>query len=119
MLKTDSVTGDFDSELSNLLIDEEVENIKIENKETKKDLQTLKIKISDLKQMWKSHVQVSSSLSTLSLTSHHSLSEDCSPDRPPELHCDQRTQEITELPDGGVSRGGQQAGGGADQLQAE
>ena len=57
MLKTDSVNGDIDSDLSNLLMDEEVENIKMENKETKKDLQTLKMKISDLKLMWKSHVQ--------------------------------------------------------------
>ena len=47
-----------DADLRNLLIDEEVENIKKENEETKKDLQVLKFKIFDLKQMWKTHIQV-------------------------------------------------------------
>ena len=58
LINNNSVNSDIDANLRHLLIDEEVENIKKENVETKKDLQTLKIKIFDLKQMWKSHIQV-------------------------------------------------------------
>ena len=60
LINNNSVNSDIDANLRHLLIDEEVENIKKENVETKKDLQTLKIKIFDLKQMWKSHIQVGS-----------------------------------------------------------
>lgn len=58
LINNNSVNSDIDANLRHLLIDEEVENIKKENVETKKDLQILKIKIFDLKQMWKTHIQV-------------------------------------------------------------
>ena len=58
LINNNSVNADIDANLRHLLIDEEVENIKKENVETKKDLQILKIKIFDLKQMWKTHIQV-------------------------------------------------------------
>ena len=58
LINNNSVNSDIDANLRHLLIDEEVENIKKENVETKKDLQILKMKIFDLKQMWKSHIQV-------------------------------------------------------------
>lgn len=61
MLNNHSLNADNDVDIRNLLIDEEVENIKKENEETKKDLQIIKFKIFDLKQMWKTHVQVGSS----------------------------------------------------------
>ena len=57
-INNNSVNPHIDANLQHLLIDEEVENIKKENVETKKDLQILKIKIFDLKQMWKTHIQV-------------------------------------------------------------
>lgn len=63
LINNNSVNSDIDANLRHLLIDEEVENIKKENVETKKDLQMLKIKILDLKQMWKSHIQVGSTSS--------------------------------------------------------
>ena len=57
MLNNKAVNGDMDADLKTLLIDEEVVNIKRENNETKRDLQVLKTKVFDLKQMWKSHIQ--------------------------------------------------------------
>ena len=60
LLNNNSVNADIDANLRHLLIDEEVENIKKENVETKRDLQILKMKIFDLKQMWKTHIQVGS-----------------------------------------------------------
>ena len=57
MLNNKAVNGDMDADLKTLLIDEEVVNIKRENNETKRDLQVLKTKVFDLKQMWRTHIQ--------------------------------------------------------------
>merc|ERR1711915_265403 len=56
MLKKNANNGDIDADLKTILIDQEVENIKKENHETKKDLQTLKTKVFDLKHMWRAHL---------------------------------------------------------------
>lgn len=57
MLKNNAINGDIDADLKTILIEEEVENIKKENQETKKDLLTLKTKVFDLKHMWRAHIQ--------------------------------------------------------------
>ena len=80
MLNNNSVNADIDLDLRTLLIDEEVENIKKENEETKNDLQILKIKIFDLKQMWKAHMQVVSRELSRHVTLHLSVRLT---DRPP------------------------------------
>ena len=51
------MNGQIDDDLKNILVDEEVGNIRKENEETKKDLLLLKEKVFNLKTIWRAHIQ--------------------------------------------------------------
>ena len=57
MANSSALNVDIDGDLKNILIDEEVGNIRKENEETRKDLQVLKEKVFNLKHIWKAHIQ--------------------------------------------------------------
>lgn len=56
LLNNQALNGDIDADLRTVLLDEEAQRIKAENKETKKELKTMKHKVSELKQMWKAQL---------------------------------------------------------------
>lgn len=56
LLSNQALEGDIDADLRTVLLDEEAQRIKAENKETKKELKAMKHKISELKQMWKAQL---------------------------------------------------------------
>ena len=56
LLNNQALDGDIDADLRTVLLDEEAQRIKAENKETKKELKAMKHKISELKQMWKAQL---------------------------------------------------------------
>ena len=55
-LNNQALNGDIDADLRTVLLDEEAQRIKAENKETKKELKAVKHKVSELKQMWKAQL---------------------------------------------------------------
>ena len=56
LLNNQALNGDIDADLRTVLLDEEAQRIKAENKETKKELKAMKHKVSELKQMWKAQL---------------------------------------------------------------
>ena len=56
LLNNQALEGDIDADLRTVLLDEEAQRIKAENKETKKELKAMKQKVSELKQMWKAQL---------------------------------------------------------------
>lgn len=56
LLNNQALNGDIDADLKTVLLDEEAQHIKAENKETKRELKAMKVKVSELKLMWKAHL---------------------------------------------------------------